>query len=757
MSEESTNFQEAWQSQAAETAGKIAKSMTKKFFEDGAEELVGAIGGALTGGLSTLIVDGIFDLIDPPDQDSILDYLNNIDDIVKNEINDALKKQTLDNISDTINGILVKLQTDYAPDRYPKDKKGNPKKDFKLDAKNSKKLISQYLEKYQGSITGSDGNSTDNIQVLIDTYPTSGFPIFVYAANLHLAIRQEIATLYYFNSKSEYDNWTTPNTGNIATVANQYAKDIITMWNGALQERLKQVSAPQLGTFGSVAGEQNSVTVTDGQNKVFYQQFGTPNFLTSIANDFLQLYYLPKVSNDLCQGFGSPYALRDSWDLIKANPLGNGMQKNGQKNLFPPSKEVITAVQDYYFIDGSKDIVLNPGDRLYSSGETFIMTLADDGNLTVTEQSTQTVFWTTGLKVASPGTAKLNKSGNLILNDGSGKEVWSSGTKGKAYMILDSTGMLHIRNSSDYSLIWSSNYGVLPEGYKIDTIANACLYTDPEGNSRIGLSYKGINSVQLYAGGSADGISWHNGPFQYPAEQTTQDPPGVGTCTQAMTTIFKGNGNTHIYLNTSDPYAGDFGGLVELDNDEVNTSTSPTGTLTFVGNQTYKFFTVYKGSGDDQTIYFFASDAIDDGSGELTPQSGLTTDDAPATLLLNFTDMNPTVVWKGASPNDDNSNSTLWSNVGGEVKQIPNGVFTGARPAVAAVNGTLYVVYIGTGDQRVWYTTWNKKQGWAKSPTELPEIIRTDLPPTVAAIDNRVYVYYKGQNNNRICCYVITQ
>lgn len=752
MSEESTGFQEEWQSGASETAGKIAKSLTKKVFEGAGEELLGAIAGALTGGLSSIIVGGLFDLFDPPENDNILDYLGDIQDIVKEEITQALQKENLQSYSATVNGVFSDLKTDYANYRQV------PQADW--NATHCQDMIG-YLQNYKGSLDGTDGETTDIIQELSQNYAVSGFPIFIYAANLHLSILQEMATMYYWANTDKYNSFTAlaggdfPSGGTIVATANLHIKALINSWESTISNRRDQIS---IGTPVSTGVDLWSLEVLDSGQNVATFSIGTDKSLPCTANDYVSLYYFPKVLNDLCQGFGSPDAIADHWTTLTTSPLGQGTKADpdvvfDQGNL----DEIVTATNDYFYLDGSKAIVLNPGDRLFSTDRAYYLTIATDGNLTINNFSTGDMFWSTNETISKPGTLTLGTDGNLVLTDGSGSTVWSSGSSGTNYMILDTSGMLHIRNTSDQSLVWCTDKGLLPATFSVDGIVNATTYPDPDNSGgMVGLGYKGIGVQNMYVAGSTDGISWHNGPYEMPATMTTQDAPGITAFTQSMIVLFKGNGNSHIYLNSNNPYGGDFGGLVELDYEQVNTSTTPTGTIIYYNQGIWKFLTVYRGSGNDQGIYTFESDAIDDGSGSMT-RTAMTTDVTPAAVVTDEYSTSPITIFKGASASDNDSNSTLWSDATGTVEQIPNGVFTDGRPAAAYVNNTLYVVYLGAGDNKIYYITWDKTNGWASAPTALPDYVKTAMAPTVAYVGGRICVYYKDFTSNSIHVQVIAQ
>jgi len=102
--------------------------------------------------------------------------------------------------------------------------------------------------------------------------------------------------------------------------------------------------------------------------------------------------------------------------------------------------------------------VRRPGQAVHSADGRFQFTYQSDGNLVLSQQGTQ--LWASNTSGTSPGRTIMQTDGNLVIYDGSGTAVWSSGTGGNptsydTFLLVQDDGNVVIANISGQAL-WST-------------------------------------------------------------------------------------------------------------------------------------------------------------------------------------------------------------------------------------------------------------------------------------------------------------
>ncbi|MCE7995304.1 MAG: hypothetical protein HEP71_25225 [Roseivirga sp.] len=754
--------------EASLAGGKIAESLTKSFFKDVTSETTAEILGALGGGLGSIIVGAIIDFIDPPQETQIVDY-SRIDAFIKDDLNQS----ALTTASSNIHAAAHFIFNNYAPLR----------KTVAEGAITVSDLIN--LDSDLNTALGHMINGSYLTQLANNKIGPIGIPVFIYGANLQLGIYQEQYKLYQeFNTQlknkpgidpaviqsgevlDKYEAYALPQSGTIAKTVNEHISSMDTNWQAAIDNRIKQVAITFSHTFTEL-----TMAVTDGSNTPLSLTVDRPNSdfsdfvkgnLGARAENYCNTYYYPKIISALCQQMGYPDAVAATWSTLIDKPMGNqnaDMILNANDQVDPTKLQTALTPKrkDHFIMETGGVTVLNPTDRLYATNRAFYLEFGTDGNLSVIRRSDNTVFWTTNLSNSAATSLTLTSGGDLQLTDASGSIVWSTNTSGDNYVFLQTNGILQVKTkgifdeNSGSQVKWSTKLGMLPASFLVDTNFSATSYIEnnpkgKKGSAEMGaLVFKQNNGNLMYASAALDGVNWV-GPFALPSRMTTETGPGALGYGGAVITLFKGDGNDYIYLNASNPYIHGFGGLVELDTN-VTTTTTPAA----VGVSKMSMWSgtalnvLYTGNGNTN-IYQWQMTDIGDSSGSMSVLQSGATNDSPQYVHFNN---ELYLVYREADGNG------IYFKAGGNAPQlVPYGATTLSSPAVVVCGGMLYVIFRGTGTNRIWYSTYDGTT-WS-SPTGLfTDIFRTDTAPTAFALNNQVFVFAKGAGENNMYCAII--
>jgi hypothetical protein len=104
--------------------------------------------------------------------------------------------------------------------------------------------------------------------------------------------------------------------------------------------------------------------------------------------------------------------------------------------------------------------VRHPGQVMHSADGRFQFTYQSDGNLVLSQRGTQLPLWASNTGGTSPGKTIMQTDGNLVVYDGRGTAVWSSGTGGSptsydTFLLVQDDGNVVIANMSGQAL-WST-------------------------------------------------------------------------------------------------------------------------------------------------------------------------------------------------------------------------------------------------------------------------------------------------------------
>ncbi|WP_052691852.1 PQQ-binding-like beta-propeller repeat protein [Teredinibacter purpureus] len=100
---------------------------------------------------------------------------------------------------------------------------------------------------------------------------------------------------------------------------------------------------------------------------------------------------------------------------------------------------------------------LNPGQKLTSENNKYILTMQLDGNVVLRRTSDGKALWSTATNVGKAFLSMQN-DGNLVVYRTNGTALWASNTNDSSglYVILKNDGDLDIKNASN-TTIWSTN------------------------------------------------------------------------------------------------------------------------------------------------------------------------------------------------------------------------------------------------------------------------------------------------------------
>lgn len=749
-----------WQSTASDVGGKIAKALTKQYLEEEVGKIAGAIGGAIAGGLATLILGEVFSLITPPDSESILDYLEDIKEIVEKAIQEGWQDNEGKIAAATISEVFTKIHNDYTLARKNFDNANT--------AENRQTCI-DYLygtaegEGYIGQLT-----ATAAIPMVQTAYPIAGLPIFIYGANLHLALLQEGVNMLNAakeqgsHIKTDGDGYPVLSEQQIINWATTYITALDNNWNATIEARAGLILIDIVRIqYKDVQGQitDNGEIVARIAGTQYYDSVeAASNEITASANGFIQQYYFPPLLNSYSEGFSSPDAVIESWKKLLTNPMGTVQKDIDDWEKTPQLSNA------YFALDGSNNATLNKGDILLSIDRNFKLEIADDGNVVIVESSLfgeEKQIWSTNIKtpIKTPTKAVMQSGGAFVLEDSTGSVIFSTNTVGNGNtLLLSSGGFLQVRNS-EYNVLWNSNFGILPEQFVIETPPSICVFSVNDDFNSLGMAFKGKDDDCVYVGSSEDGVNWDYGPFQVNNANVSVDTsPAVGASApyNAFQIVYKGNGDINLFLHSNFPRSGQGGGVVGFDGN-ATTSVPPSCLATPGG-----FTTIYKGAGDNQQVWGFTQNEVDDSDGTIFPLEGALTSDTPAATMFNS---QLTVLYRGT---DQAGTNTIFywtkkTNDGGvsyyatHEQILPGAVNTSARPTVAVLNGNLYLVYLGTGDNKIWYAKMDTDYQWT-GPLPLPfPLVQTDTAPVAVAFNGQVLIYFKGLGTNRLYCFALKE
>ncbi|HEX4964274.1 MAG TPA: sialidase family protein, partial [Thermoanaerobaculia bacterium] len=224
--------------------------------------------------------------------------------------------------------------------------------------------------------------------------------------------------------------------------------------------------------------------------------------------------------------------------------------------------------------------------------------------------------------------------------------------------------------------------------------------------------------------------------------------------------FYKGSGSdTGIYLAhspDSNLANGSAWGATPL-NPGINTSDAPAA-VSFNGS----LYFLYKGSGGDSRIYVAqppSGDILDGAAWSANPLNpGINTSTAPAVAAFNGTLY---MLYKGV-PGDSNvyiarpTANNVGDGAGWSANRLNPGINTSAAPAVATLNSNLYMLYKGSGgDTNVYIASSNAPatggdifDGSTWSATRLNPGINTSVAPGVVVFNGVLYMFYKGSGND---------
>lgn len=749
-----------YQNTIAITAGKIAEALVKKYSKEAAEKASMEILGALTGGLATMIVGGFFDYFFPPDEQNAIDYTK-IKDIMREVVNEQDLKNLTANIyatwTDNITGsyqpnLPIPNANVKASDQWTEDVCQN---------------LIDILNMALNPLTGSQGASEHNLSRLSQNHPIAGIPVYTFGANLALAIYQDQAMIYKMkkipNQYFHYENLTRTGAdpGVIATWADTFATAVDGNWQKSIEKR---ISTDYIGwdCVDHYMFDYVSMTTKDGDEVILTQRSDyNPNtglfrsasaseaYLGAFANDFIHHYYHQKTINSYCQTMGYPDAIIDKWLSLKTAPMGTQSINDfshSAGNLFAPDRK------DYFILDTDSGVTsIGKNDRLYSINRVFYLNFSAEGNLQVVRRADQKVFWTTDIKSNTASELNFATNGQLQVVDTQGIVLWSVPTTGSNYAILNNAGFLQVRRKASYapiggsSIQWTSDMGMLPAFIKPKEEVAATTYKCLDVQLNItALVYRQAEegtSINMFVTTSLDGLSWYRTPFQFPDRMTTDTAPSAMGYANGVQTVFKGNGNSYMYLNSSNPEIGAFGGLVDYD---TNATTDVTPSLY---SEDGNFSIIYKGSGGTTTIWQLAT-VLPDADGTISNLLANATDTTPRVLDYNG---QKTIVYKAVGTGGD-----VMCKIGGAAPVAIPVCYTPSAPAAIVYQNKLYVVFQGLGEvSGLWYSTHDGSQ-WLSNPILIKKgLVQTDAAPSVVVMDGKLLVYYKGYKENQLYCLVL--
>ncbi|WP_286755787.1 hypothetical protein [Roseivirga sp. UBA838] len=750
-----------YQNTIATAAGKIAEALVKKYSKEAAEKASIEILGIMTGGIATMVVGGFFDYFFPPQEQNAIDYTK-IEDIMREVVNE----QDLKNITTNIYATWTENIKDNYQTALPIP---NPQVngDDQWTEPVCQNLI-QILNESLNSLIGDKGASEHNLTRLAQDHSIAGIPVYIFGVNLALAILQDKAMIYKMNKIPDqyfqYENLTRTgeHPGTIATTAETYAKQLDQNWQKSIEKR---ISTQYIGWTCEDHYMLNYVNMTakDGDTVILTQRSDyNPNngffvnahqsecYLGAFANDFIHHYYHPKTINAYCETMGYPDAIIDKWLSLKTSPMGTQSINSFSDNtdLFKPNRK------DYFILDADSGVTsIGRNDRLYSVNRVFYLSFSDDGNLQIIRRADQTVFWSTDIKENTASSLNFDTDGQLQVVDDQGNSLWSAPTKGENYAILSNEGFLQVRSKGVFapfggnSIQWVSDMGMLPAFIQPKEQVAVSTYKCLDVNLNVScIVYRQAGNdfpLNLFVTSSLDGLSWYREPHMFPNRMTTDSPPAAIGYNNAIQTVFKGNGNSNLYLNSSNPELDQFGGLVTYTSDAT---TDKTPSL-YTGDGS--FDVIYKGSGGTTSIWQLET-TIPEASGTITNLLPEATDTTPCVIKFNGI---KTIIYKSIGQ----TSGTVMCKLGGAAPQAVPNCQTSSTPAAVVFKNKLYIVFQGSGksEQGLFVTSFDGTS-WSPSPTQIKErLVKTDAPPSAIVMNNHLLVYYKGSKEAQLYCVVL--
>lgn len=755
---------------ASEVAGKISESLVKKYAGEAVAEATGEVLGALTGGLTTLVIGGILDFITGPDDaEDAIDYTK-----IKTIFQSVFKEEELKTLTSQVLAVPnVNLPESYF-NKLPFTAHDTSKVTWTGDNINS--LLTS-LNNNLGDLSISEDGTGKNILYQIDqNHPIAGLPIYMYGSSLQLALYQEMAMLLKLPVAPDPEVSFTLNEiirteaplGSLPHAAKTHREAVDTNWQKCIVQRKKSLS---YGCDQHMIANYVELTIKDGDDTVYSQRLdygrsGVSNalqaekYLGYTADDYINLYYYPKILNNYCKVMGYPDAVRDRWYSLLTDPMGksNGqLPSNSQEleNAFTPERK------DYFLMEMGSGVVINRTDRIYSINRDFYLSFSEEGDLQVVcrgeNDTDSTIYWSAGINTNTAQQLEFSTNGDLAVTDAQNQVIWSVNTPGtNNYVILGDNGMLQVRDRTLFGtlsangLLWTSDYGRMASEVSLLSTPGATTYTPTYSSCNMAaLVFRQLDqtanpvkeTAQISAAASLDGINWSRGVFQLPERMTTLTPPAANGMDNSVLTVFKGNGNANLYLNQGDPYGNAFGGLVEL-NGKVTTLVTPCCS----GLPNGDFGVFYTGNGNTN-IYEFDMPDFTESDGTLTCQIENATDSVPARLVYN----NATYfIYRG--PGSD-AQIYYHSPATGQQPAASN-IYSPLPPAATICDGKIYMAWVGAGNGNLWYSTFDG-QDWSQPIAFKGGNVQTDAAPAMITLHGRAMVYFKGKGADTLYCGIL--
>lgn len=420
---------------ATTTASKIADELTKQYLiEKGVSKLAQGVLGAISGGLATLILGEIFDLVFPPGESfNFFNYLPALERIVRQEI----QLETINRIQSTFQRIVAGITNDYQPIRNDSTPLSDPTKNNELY-----RQILHYIDDLDSAAAMATLQSA--------RYQQIGLPVFLFGATLHLALLQEKANVVWSRSQEIYSDLT-KDQGTIEKWAKEYHQWVLggpeSAWPQVKAARRAQISAElasqcHRGGANSVACT-NNVEVRDAGAVIISYNADDHKGSTAPqqANDYIQFYYWPEQLDDLAQSLSLPRLIAEAWQTLVTNPMG------ASAGTWPPPKAAAPAGTAYYIMLGTQDRALTAGAKLFSEDEKTFLLYRNDGNLVLCTADNK-VLWSSQTS-GPPGCARMQTDGNFVIYTASVKLIWQTNTVNHpdAYALVTDDGHFQIRST----------------------------------------------------------------------------------------------------------------------------------------------------------------------------------------------------------------------------------------------------------------------------------------------------------------------
>jgi hypothetical protein len=441
-----TNESALFQDTATATASQMASDIAKAYLvAQGASEAVQAVLGAISGGIATLVLGGIFDLIFPSPEPDFFDYLQALGAIVQQQI----ETDTVVKINGVFAEIVQQIQVQYQPVRTDSTPLADPNKNATLAG-----FLTNYLDLLTGGAEGAIGT------LQTPQYSQIGFPAFLFGATLHLSLLQEQANMQFFTSTELYDDDVKPG-GSIATQAQLYVNHAIApntgVWPRMKASRRAQITINPVTTciplLPSGVTCTTSIEVDDqGAFVTQYVEAGKDSPAVQQANDYVTFYYWPLQLDTLAQSLNSPVSIVAAWQNVVAAPMGQSA------GTWPPPAGPTPVAATRYIMIASQNSFLKPGDLLFSDDEVCRLVYQSDGNLVLYGAGGSQV-WASHTGGARAWRTYMQPDGNFVAYASSGNPVFATGTQGNpdAYALVTEDGHFQIRSSGNPETIyWST-------------------------------------------------------------------------------------------------------------------------------------------------------------------------------------------------------------------------------------------------------------------------------------------------------------